>query len=397
MEQPFQIETLLKFIEECRVDKRFVESAVPYTPEKLIKKITKRIKIRKFDSIGVLFTVEWALHLKMLGYNTITVIVTKDCNLTKQCCNHWGFQYIIYNKDTKMPNFDVIVGNPPYQDKKGNEDSTNSTDLAAMFVRKSFESSTRIVALVIPSDWTGPNPSTLKNFLFKENQLKSLTLDGGKWFDVAKDTCTFIYDRTYSGLCEVTDINNKKELIDLSQVKLLSLDNTQTNFIHKFDTSNNLSKRWLRGSLHLSGVVETPVGTEFICAVGQKDKPLSVKIITPGTESTGLGLHKVVVPNVGEEGWIGNIKIGTTTQAGGHSVVFLTTGSTAESDNLKAYLESKVIRLLIKSVKKSTPNSKAVFTQIPDIPLTKKYSDQDLYTYFNFTQAEIDYIESNSK
>jgi hypothetical protein len=103
------------------------------------------------------------------------------------------------------------------------------------------------------------------------------------------------------------------------------------------------------------------------------------------------------MPNVGEEGWIGNIKIGTTQQVGGHSVVFLTTKSKKESEYLKAYLESKVIRLLIKSIKKSTPNSKAVFTQIPEIPLNKKYSDQELYTYFNFTQAEIDYVESNSK
>ncbi len=365
-----------------------------YTPQVLVEEILSKINLS--GDILVMFNIEFVISL-VYTYNIDpgTITFYSDHQNKSEMARRLGVKYVITTLETDMK-FDVIVGNPPYQDKKGNENSTNSADLATQFVYKSFDLSRQSIALIIPSDWVGPNTSNLKKFLFTEKKLKSLALHGDKWFDVDKSTCTIVYDKNYNGDCEVVDITGNSQLMDLSTVELLAYDNVQTNFIQKFNTTKNLGSRWLRGSLHLNKVSQVSSGVEFICAVGKKDDPLTIQTVSRNAESTGANINKLVISNVYTNTSIGNVKLAKKSQVGGHSVVFLTGKSDEELLNLKAYLESKVIKLLIKSIKTSSPNSKSLFKQIPEIPLNKAYTDSELYQYFGFTQQEIDYIESNN-
>lgn len=365
-----------------------------YTPQALVEEILSKINLN--GDILVMFNIEFVVSLVYTyNINPDTITFYSDHQNKSEMARRLGVKYIITTLGTDMQ-FDVVVGNPPYQDKKGNENSTNSTDLATQFVYKSFDLSRRSIALIIPSDWVGPNTSNLKKFLFTEKKLKSLALYGDKWFREAKSTCAIVYDKNYNGNCEVVDITGNSQSMDLSTVELLAYDNVQTNFIQKFNTAKNLGSRWLRGSLHLNKVSQVAAGVEFICAVGKKDDLLTTQMVSPLAENTGANINKLVISNVYTNTSIGNIKLAKKSQVGGHSVVFLTGKSDEELLNLKAYLESKVIKLLIKSIKTSSPNSKSLFKQIPEIPLNKTYTDSDLYQYFGFTQQEIDYIESNS-
>lgn len=365
-----------------------------YTPQALVEEVLSKIELN--GDILVMFNIEFVVSL-VYTYNITpdTITFYSDHQNKSEMARRLGIKYIITTLGTDMQ-FDVVVGNPPYQDKKGNENSTNSTDLATQFVYKSFDLSRQSIALIIPSDWVGPNTSNLKKFLFTEKKLKSLALYGDKWFREAKSTCAIVYDKNHNGDCEVVDITGNSQSMDLSTVELLAYDNVQTNFIQKFNTAKNLGSRWLRGSLHLNKVSQVAAGVEFICAVGKKDDLLTTQMVSPLAENTGANINKLVISNVYTNTSIGNIKLAKKSQVGGHSVVFLTGKSDEELLNLRAYLESKVIKLLIKSIKTSSPNSKSLFKQIPEIPLNKAYTDSDLYQYFGFTQQEIDYIESNS-
>jgi len=366
-----------------------------HTPRALVEEILSKIKLH--GDILVMFNIEFVVSLvRTYKIDPDTITFYSDHDNKSEMSRRLGVKYIT-TLGTDMK-FDVVVGNPPYQDREGMENTTTSADLASIFVKKSFQLSNNIVALIIPSDWTGPNSSTLKRFLFKEHTLKKLSFYGNKWFDVKKDTCSFIYDNEYQGPTDIVDVNNTILSLDLTKVDVLSLHNQETAFLQKFNTTSNLSNRWLHGSMNLTEAYKS-IGTadEFVCAVGRKGDPITTINITQSKKVVGKGIHKLVVPMVGDMGKLGNVKHAQQHQVGGHSVVFLTADSAAELDSLKSYLESKVIRLLIKSVKKSTPNSKGVFSQIPDISLTQIWSDSDLYAHFHLTPDEIAYIESNVK
>jgi site-specific DNA-methyltransferase (adenine-specific) len=292
--------------------------------------------------------------------------------------------------------FDVVVGNPPYQSAR--EGTTATEDLSSKFVQKCISLRPEYLALVIPSDWTGPNQSTLKNTLFGCN-LKKLCLYGNKWFNVAKDTCTIFLQKGYTGITEIVDKNNNSQMFDLKNKTTISLDNAQTQFLSKFEGHEKyLSDRWLHGSLYLNKAESLPVGDiTFIKAVGRKDAPLTTQKIPTGEEMTGYGLHKLVMPMVGDSGKFGQIKFTQPTDVGGHSVVFLVTGSEEQNKVLKSYLESKLVRVLTASIKKSTPNSKGTFSMIPDIDLSRPWTDEEIYDHFGLTQEEIDYVEATIK
>ena len=398
--EPVNNYSYLEYVEAIKIGRnnnRFVVEQ-PFTPTKLIEEITNQLCIAKTAKIAVLYTIEWAVYLKGKGYTDITIITQYDDPAIQKICVRMGLEYILLEEVIKdNMRFDALVGNPPYQDKTGMENTTTSADLASIFVQKGFELSD-IVALVIPSDWTGPNASRLKNFLFKENTLKQLSFYGDKWFDVKKDTCSFIYDKNYTGLTYVTDITGATDSFNLSQYNVLSLTNTESKLSNKFDTTNSLADRWLHGSLNLHRAHALKGNHyEFICATGRKDQPTDTITIAESSDVVGFGIHKLVMAMVGASGKLGPVKIAGVNQVGGHSVVFLTANSAEELVNLQNYLDSKVVKFLIKSVKKSTPNSKGIFSQVPNIDTTRSWSDADLYAHFSLTKDEITYIEANVK
>jgi site-specific DNA-methyltransferase (adenine-specific) len=372
------------------------------TPFELCEEIVKQIATRstlKGKKILVVDTVEFIPVLLAFGAEkcNITYVAPYDYKGPKIAgvIGVRVVQHAFLNWEPDMV-FDVIIGNPPYQSSR--EGTTATEDLSSKFVSKCLSMPYGYVALIIPSDWTGPNQSSLKNLLFKR-QLKKLVFYGNKWFDVAKNTCTIFIEKNYVGQTEITDIDGRIDHFDLSTKSAISLDNSQTKFLEKFEGKTRyLDKRWVHGNLYLNKVEKLPPGNvRFIKAVGRKDAPLVTQNIPPDVEMTGYGLHKLVIPMVGDGGKFGQIKFASPDHVGGHSVVFLVTNSEIENVNLKSYLDSKVVKMLVKSVKKSTPNSKGVFSMIPEVDLSKRWTDTELYAHFNLTQAEIDYVEDTFK
>ena len=388
---------------KAKVDK---EGKYVRTPWALCQEIVKQVKLAAGDlsqsRVCVVDTVEFIPMLLMQGVNKNNITFVAPYEFKGKIAAGLGataLQCTLLDWETDMK-FDVIVGNPPYQDKNGNENSTNSTDLYTKFINRSLSLTQHYVALVVPSAWTGPRSSSLKKVLFEEHQPILLNTHGKKWFDVSMNTCYFITEKHRKGHTMLTDAHNNavSVLLDTNSAipSDLSVLDIQAKISH-FSREQNLASVWLRGKLHLNQIVECQPGVEFIAAVGIKNGPLTINAINIELENTGYGRHKVVLPNLGGADGIGNVKIAEKTQVGGHSVVFLTTSSDAESANLKAYLASTVIKFLLKAVKISTPNSKKVFSFIPKVDFTKTWSDSDLYTHFNLTQEEIDYIEANVK
>ena len=109
------IDLQLSAIEQLRVkspDKFVYEQ--PVTPQRLIHEITASIPLNNTKSILVLFTVEWALYLRDIGFTNVIVAADNDPIIAKACLV-FGLQYqdLAEIEKNKMK-FDVVVGNPPY-------------------------------------------------------------------------------------------------------------------------------------------------------------------------------------------------------------------------------------------------------------------------------------------
>lgn len=294
--------------------------------------------------------------------------------------------------------FDVVLGNPPYQDDSTGE-STKTTNLYAPFFYKAEKilSENGVMSMIIPSDWIGPNNSEFKKYIFNSRQIKQIELHPyQKYFKVKKATCNVILDKNYSGDCEVIDEGGNRDFIDLRTQDFLSKNNSDIAFRNLFSGCKDMGYRWLRGKLNRNQIVEDLNGVEYIEGCGRAGQPLDIKLIPASLETTGAGLHKIVMPNVGgtNNDLGNNVKIAEPHQVGGHGVVFLTTGSKKESENLLAYLNTKPIKELIKRVKKSSPNSKILFEKIPDVDLSINWDDDKVYNHFGFDQETIEYVKS---
>lgn len=390
-----QYDKLWKWLKDNSAEK-YAGSHSIHTPKHLVDSIISKLELGN-KSVLVIFNVEIVVSLLEQGINASQITFYSDCAHKTNLVERLGIKYIMSDMSTTKK-FDVVIGNPPYQDDSTGE-STKTTNLFVPFFHKAEKliTDTGIVSMIIPSDWIGPNNSSFKNYIFNLRQIKEIELHPyQKYFKVKKATCNVILDKTHSGDCNFIDEHGNAIQIDLRTQTFLSKNNLDIKYRNLFANQPSMGYRWLRGKLNRNQIVEDPNGIEYIEGCGRAGQPLDIKKISPSLENTGAGLHKIVLPNVGgTNGDLGNnVKIAESHQVGGHGVVFLTTGSRQESENLLAYLNTKPIKELIKRIKSSSPNSKSLFDKIPDVNLSIKWDDQKVYQYFNFDKATIAYVES---
>jgi len=135
----------------------------------------------------------------------------------------------------KEMKFDVIIGNPPYQESGGGGGSTDgAVPVYQQFVSSAFELSSRYVSMIIPSKWMigGRGLKSFRTQMIEESRLihivdyedpmtcfPGLHIDGG--------VCYLLWDREYSGQPVHTFITNEGD----SLVKKRNLRNPYFDYV----------------------------------------------------------------------------------------------------------------------------------------------------------------------
>lgn len=108
--------------------------------------------------------------------------------------------------------FDVIVGNPPYQ-MSGGAGGTSDSSIYHLFVQQAFNLEPRYVSMVIPSRWMagGRGLDEFRAKMLKSGSLRFLTdfPDSGEAFpgvQIKGGVCFFLWDRLHAGTCDVTRV-----------------------------------------------------------------------------------------------------------------------------------------------------------------------------------------------
>lgn len=180
-------------IRQMREKGRFVVDQ-PFTPVALISEITAHIAAPMSASVVVLFTVEWALYLKDLGYTNITV--SADDPVIENICKTRQLKYIGIDelKKNKNMKFDVVVGNPPFHYMSNGVRVSLGNKLIKTFYQNVNDNG--YLAIVASTNFLGGGQQGL-GYLFSENRTIVINFDHKLHFPkVGTDIGSFVIQKT---------------------------------------------------------------------------------------------------------------------------------------------------------------------------------------------------------
>lgn len=326
--------------------------------------------------------------------------------------------------------FDVIVGNPPYQLDDGGF-GTSAAPIYQFFVEQAKKLEPRYLAMIIPSRWFagGKGLDEFREAMLKDDRLREINdyLSASDVFPgvgLKGGVCYFLWDRDNPGPCRVST-NFKDWPVSTATRPLLEKG---ADIFIRFNEGLSILKKVVAVETGQSKSLLLPEGKRFDRLVSSR-KPFGLetkfkgkdtqragdvlvyqkggtgytprKAITTGTDlidawkvytgraAPGTGNrdtypHKILsTPFVGEPGSIS-------------SETYLCIGPFASKNEAKSvlsYLSCRLTRLLILLHKPSQDTTRKVYTFVPTQDWTKDWTDADLYAKYKLTANEIAFIE----
>ena len=314
--------------------------------------------------------------------------------------------------------FDVIIGNPPYQLDDGGY-GTSAAPIYQLFVERALDLDPRYAVFVTPSRWMagGKGLDKYRQRMLSDKRMRRIVdypklYEGFPGVKIRGGISYFLWDRDYSGPCEVQTIwdgkptgpavaryldaydilvrrNEAVPIIDKIRAKgeptLEARVSSQKPFgLRTFFHGKPDSKRFknpvkLFGSQKVSWVERSQIPTNKSWI--DKWKVLMTRV--QGT-SAAVETKFLSKPIIGEPG----------TACTESYIVAGLFDTEAEAENYASYLRTRFARFLV-SLRKSTQDApKHVYAFIPDLPLGQEWTDAKLYKRYRLTDAEIAFIES---
>lgn len=326
--------------------------------------------------------------------------------------------------------FDVIVGNPPYQLNDGGY-GTSAAPIYQLFVDQAKQLEPRYLSMIIPARWFagGKGLDEFRESMLADDRLRSIDdyLSASDVFPgvgLKGGVCYFLWNRDHRGECQVS--THFKDWPVSTVTRPLQEDGADV-FI-RFNEGLSILKKVIAKEGEESTSLVLPVKKRFDVLVsslrpfgfrtffrGRKTKKnddvtiyqnggtafvqraeveTGVELIdswkiyigraAPGTGNRDTYPHRILsTPFIGEPGSI-------------CSETYLCIGpfdTKAEAENALSYLTCRLTRLLILLHKPSQDTTRKVYTFVPKQDWSRPWTDADLYAKYGIEQSEIDFIE----
>ena len=344
----------------------------------------------------------------------------------------------IFHKDMQ---FDVIIGNPPYQLSKATENSTSSNAAFAsaiypLFIEQACKLNPRYLIMITPSRWmtrTGQGISDeWVDKMISENHFIEIHdyIDSTECFagvDIMGGVSYFLYSHLYEGKCKFVCHRNEKkqeyfDYLDVYGTGVVIRDPRAIAIIRKVtdvdgEYYRNESFAKIVSPLHFydkSGLLSS----NWKGYVNNRDKEHTVKFyLNKRLEENGYGwikesdipknqstinLHKVYIPEANGSTGENAVVLGKPFYGEPGSIcsqTYLVIGycsdfSKEDCENIISYIKTQFFRYMV-SIKKNTqhaPNSVYKFVPLQDF--SHPWTDEMLYKKYGLTEDEIAFIES---
>ena len=314
--------------------------------------------------------------------------------------------------------FDVIIGNPPYQLSDGGY-GTSAAPIYHMFVEKAFDLDPQYAVFVTPSRWMagGKGLDKFREHMLSDKRMRHIVdypklYEGFPGVKIRGGISYFLWDREHSGPCEVQTIWDGQPTGPAVARHLDAYDI----LVRRNEAVPILEKVRAKGEPTLDARVSSrkPFGlaTNFKGKSSKTGLQRPVKLF----ENQKVGwVERSSIPT--NASWIDEWKVLMTRVQGTSAAIetkflskpiiaepgtactetYLVAGhfnSKEEALSYAAYLRTRFARFLV-SLRKSTQDApRNVYAFIPDLPLNQTWTDAKLYKRYGLTTDEIDFIES---
>ena len=326
--------------------------------------------------------------------------------------------------------FDVIVGNPPYQlDVVGY--GTSAAPIYQKFVEQAKKLNPRLLSLVIPSRWFtgGKGLDEFRGTMLNDRRLRSIddfltASDVFPGVGLKGGVCYFLWDRDNEGDCRVT--TRFKDWEDSTATRPL-LEPGADVFI-RFNEGVSILKKVMEADAGNADSIALPRHASFEGLVSPR-KPFGLTTSFQGHKSRNAGDVKVyqnggvgylprkdvtsgtelvdtwkifvsyAAPGTGNKDTYPHRVISTPFVAGPGTIsteTYLCIGpfdSEAEAESALSYLTCRLTRLLIQLRKASQHVTSRVYSFVPTQTWDRTWTDAELYTKYGLSENEIAFIE----
>jgi site-specific DNA-methyltransferase (adenine-specific) len=316
--------------------------------------------------------------------------------------------------------FDVIIGNPPYQ-MKGGAGGTSDSSIYHLFVEQAMKLEPRYLSMVVPSRWLagGRGLDEFRSEMLNSGHLRYLKdfQDSGEAFpgvQIKGGVCYFLWDASHKGTCNVARVASGVEYLEegrnLGEFDVFVRDDRALEILRKvlakkeatvinlvsgdtpFGIATNFqdwSERAGKGRVVLHLISRTKR------AVGYVERNL----IRKNTDS--IDTWKVLIPKAygAGESYPHQI-LGREIVAEPPSVCtqsYLVVGpfsSGRAANSFASYYRTRFFRFLV-SLRKITQDAlRSTYSWVPQQTWDRTWTDELLYTKYGITKDEADFIES---
>ncbi|MGM0587551.1 MAG: Eco57I restriction-modification methylase domain-containing protein [Bacteroidota bacterium] len=312
--------------------------------------------------------------------------------------------------------FDVIVGNPPYQLGDGGH-GRSAGPIYDKFVEQAKKLNPRYLTMIIPSRWFagGKGLSRFRANMLNDDRIKKLIdyPDASEVFpgvDIAGGVCYFLWERDYSGDCNV--INIYKDEIQQSTRPLNEFDifirySSAVPIVRKVLSNcdqtmdNQVTSRKPFG---LSTTVRPKKQGDLTLVHGKGEGPYPSEEIDKGNEL--INKWKVISSYVsydhgGQPDKDGKRKVFSKLEILEPRTIctetYLVLGaydSKREALNLRHYLSTKFVRFLIAQASYTQHITRSRYRFVPVENVNQKWTDDKLTEKYGLTTEEVDFIDS---
>ena len=331
-------------------------------------------------------------------------------------------------------NFDVVVGNPPYQ-LKGGSGGTNDAPIYQHYVETAQTMKPEYTTLIMPSKWfTAGRENLLGDFrkhMLENRSIQKMVVhsdfrDLFPSVNIKGGLCYYLCNAQYTGDCSYKLVQGGQE--NISMRKLDEYDILIQNS-RLADLVKRISDQVENGTGTVADIIsnDTPFGIPTNPATSKKNpyhiydrstaghntklfyldkavrKTAYINRADISKNTDDIDKHKVFIPaayGAGEDfphQIVGQPEYAEPNSVCSQTYLYAVFQSENEARNFISYLKTKTFRVLVLAcrIEQHLPNKTYRFVPVQDF--SRSWTDADLYAKYGLTQEEIAFIESTIK